>query len=173
MRKLINIIFIVILLISCIGNVLLVNRLDKSIDVILETKLSNYKTVDTVIVDSLIYDTIYFNHFDTMKLETIKKDTITKLDSIFVLDSVEVFIPINTYKFDTTLNQTHINLICEGFDVRLNTLLVENLKTPTIKENKPKRWYNNFGLGVGIGITYVDKFRLVPTFGISYNLFSF
>ena len=145
------------------------NLKDKSIDEIVETKLSNYETVDTVFFDSVIFDTVYFNHFDTVKLETIK----TKLDSIFVLDSVEVFIPINTYKFDTTLNETHINLICEGFDVRLSSLLVKNLKTSVIKENKPKKWYNNFGIGVGIGITYVDKFRLVPTLGISYNLFSF
>lgn len=172
MDKIINILILLLLLGSCIFNVVLVSDLNKKTLELIE--LTDVEREIMFVVDSVeIFDTCFFNHFDTVKLETIKKDTITKLDSIFVLDSVEVFVPINTYKFDTTLNQTHINLICEGFDVRLNTLLVENLKTPTIKENKPKRWYNNFGLGVGLGITYVDKFRLVPTIGLSYNLFSF
>lgn len=166
MNKIINVLIVLLLLGSCIFNVVLVSDLNKKTMELIE--LTDIEPEIIFVVDSVeIFDTCFFNHFDTVKLETIKKDTITKLDSIFVLDSVEVFIPINTYKFDTTLNQTHINLICEGFDVRLNSLLVENLKMPTIKENKPKKW----GIGVGLGLTYIDRFRLVPTVGIYYQLF--
>lgn len=169
MNKIINILIVLLLLGSCIFNIVLVSDLNKKTMELIE--LTDIEP-EIIFLDSLVYDTVYINHFDTVKLETIKKDTISKLDSIFVLDSVEVFVPINTYKFDTTLNKTHINLICEGFDVRLNSLLVENLKTPTIEQKAPKKWYNNFGIGVSLGITYIERFRLVPTVGIYYNLFS-
>lgn len=169
MDKIINILIVLLLLGSCIFNVVLVSDLNKKTMELIE--LTDVEREIMFVVDSVeIFDTCFFNHFDTVKLETIKKDTITKLDSIFVLDSVEVFIPINTYKFDTTLNKTHINLICEGFDVRLNTLLVENLKTPTIKQNKPKRI--GLGLQLGIGATK-EGFSPYVGLGISYNLFSF
>lgn len=166
MKKFVNVVLLLVLFISSIMNCILVRDLEeKTLELI---ELTNIEP-EIIFIDSLVYDTVYFNHFDTVKLETIKKDSITKLDSIFILDSVEAFIPISTYHYDTTLAETHISLICEGFDVRLNSLLVENLKTAIIKENKPKKWC----IGVGLGITYVDKFRLVPTIGISYNLFSF
>lgn len=165
MNKIINVLIVLLLLGSCIFNVVLVSDLNKKTMELIE--LTDIEPEIIFVVDSVeIFDTCFFNHFDTVKLETIKKDTITKLDSIFVLDSVEVFIPINTYKFDTTLNQTHINLICEGFDVRLNTLLVENLKMPTIKENNPKT--NRFGLGLQLGIGVNEK-GFTPYIGIGLN----
>lgn len=171
MKKFVNVIIILILLVSSIFNVVLVNRLDKSIDAIVETKLSSYETVDTVFFNSVVFDTVFLEKFDSVRLTKCQTDTVVINDSILVFDSVDVILPINKYVFDTILNQTHINLICNGFDVRLNSLLVENLKTAIIKENKPKKWYNNFGFGVGLGVTYIDRCRVIPTVGIYYKLF--
>lgn len=168
MNKFVNWIIGFVLVIMCVMNSILVRDLEEKTEELIE--LTNIEP-EIVFLDSLVYDTVYFNHFDTVKLETIKKDTITKLDSIFVLDSVEVFIPINTYKFDTTLNETTISLICEGFDVRLDTLLVERINVAQKQEKAVKKWYEDIHWGVGLGITYIDKFRLVPTLGIYYKLF--
>lgn len=165
MSRIINSIFIILLLISCIGNVLLLNRLENKTNELIE--IYDTKPELMFVVDSVeIFDTCFFNHFDTVILETIKKDTITKLDSIFVFDSVEVFLPINTYKFDTTLNETHINLICEGFDVRLNTLLVERINVVHEQEKAVKT--NRFGLGLQLGIGVNEK-GFTPYIGIGLN----
>lgn len=170
MKKFVNVIIGIVLLIMGIMNYILVRDLEqKTLELIELTDLENELMF---VVDSVeIFDTVYFNHFDTVKLETIKKDTITKLDSIFVLDSVDVFIPISTYHYDTTLAETHISLICEGFDVRLDTLLVERIKVPTIEQKTPKKWCDNFGIGLGLGATYCDGLKILPTLGIYYKLF--
>ncbi len=167
MNKLINSIVIGFIIISTVINLYFIYNLDRLVNERVEVLNLEPKQI---IVDSVKFDTVYFNHFDTIKVETIKKDTITKLDSIFVMDSVEVFIPINTYKFDTTFNETHVNLIFEGFNVQLNSLLIENLKTPIIKEKPLKT--NRFGIGLQLGIGATKEgFSPYIGVGLNYRLF--
>ena len=164
MDKIINILIILLLLGSCILNVILVSDLNKKTTELIQ---SYDVEPELIILDSIVYDTVYIKNTEIVKLPIV--DTLVQTDTIVAVDSVYVEVPISTYHYDTTLAETHISLICEGFDVRLNSLLIENLKTSIIKENKPKRW----GIGVGIGATYCDGFKILPTIGISYNLFSF
>lgn len=171
MRKLINIILLLILVVSSIINVVLVNRLDKSIDAILETKLSNYETVDTVFFNSLVFDTVYITKTEIIKLPIYNTDTVKQTDTLTLveIDSVDVVVPIELKQFNDTLSNIAISFNLSGYNCRVDSLYLKSMKVSTIKEKALKKW----GIGVGIGITYVDKFRLVPTLGISYNLFSF
>lgn len=41
----------------------------------------------------------------------------------------------------------------------------------TIEQKAVKRWYDNLGFGVGIGVTYCDGLKILPTLGIYYHLF--
>ena len=160
MNKFINGILGLVLVVFAIMNCVLVNDLEQKTIELVEV----YNTEPTlVIVDSLVWDTCYIEKTEIIKLPIYRTDT------ILLVDSVDVILPISRYEYDTTLSETHISLICEGFDVRLNSLLVETIKTPTIKENKSKKW----GIGVGLGITYYNGFKILPTIGINYNLFSF
>lgn len=170
MKKLINIILLFILLVMSIMNCFLANRLaDRTEELIELTDLEN----EVIIVDSIEYDTVYITKTVVVRLPIYNTDTILTTDTILVTDSVDVVIPINTYHYDTTLNKTHINLICEGFDVRLNTLLVERINVAQKQEKAPKKWYDNFEVGVGLGITHIDRVKIVPMLGVYYNLFSF
>lgn len=169
MKKLISIIVILILLVSSIINVILVNRLDKSIDVIVETKLSNYETVDTVFFDSVIFDTVYFEKTEIVKLPIYHTDTVKQTDTLTLveIDSVDVVVPIELKQFNDTLSNIAISFNLSGYNCRVDSLYLQSMKVLTIKEKALKKW----GIGIGIGITYVDRFRLVPTFGIYYKLF--
>ena len=131
--------------------------------------MSNYKTVDTVIVDSLIYDTIYFNHFDTVRLTKWQVDTITLNDTTIIIDSVDVVLPIEVKHYSDTLAETAFFFETKGFQCEVNNLYVKNFLSVPTQEKAVKT--NRFGVGVGLGITYIERFRLVPTLGIYYKLF--
>lgn len=124
---------------------------------------------ELIIMDSVKFDTMYITTTEVVKLPIYNTDTILINDTILVTDSADVVIPISTYHYDTTLNQTHISLICEGYDVRLNSLLIENFLSVPTQEKQAKRW----SIGVGIGMTYCDGFKILPTIGLSYNIFKF
>lgn len=124
---------------------------------------------EIIFLDSLIYDTVFVETTEIVKLPII--DTVFCTDTLKLQDSIFVEVPISIYNFDTTLNKTHINLICEGFNVRLNSLLIERINVAQKQEKAVNKWYNNLGFGVGLGVTYVDRFRFVPTLGVYYKLF--
>lgn len=165
MNKIINIIFIVILLISCIGNVLLVSDLNKKTTELIE--LTDIEP-EIIFLDSLVYDTVYLERYQKVLVPVINTDTIN--DTILVVDSIEVNIPIQKKHYNDTLAETAFSFDLEGFNCEINNLYVKNFLSVPTQENKLKRWYNNLGFGVGLGITYIDKFRLVPTVGIYYKL---
>jgi hypothetical protein len=168
MNKIINTIFIVILLISCIGNVLLVSDLNKKTVELIE--LTDIEP-EIIFLDSLVYDTVYIDRYQKVLVPVVNTDTIN--DTILVVDSIEVNIPIQKKHYSDTLAETAFSFDLSGYLPEVNNLYVQNLKVCPEPQKQPKKGYNNFSVGVGLGITYVDKFRLVPTFGISYNLFNF
>ena len=170
MKKFVNIILLLILLIMSIMNCFLANRLADKTEELIE--LTNVEP-EIIFLDSE-FDTVYIERYDTMQLPIVKIDTLTDTLTLVEIDSVDsvyVEIPISTYHYDTTLSETHISLMCEGFDVRLNSLLIENLKVPTIEQKVLKKWYENIHLGTGLSVTYINKFRVVPSIGIYYKLF--
>lgn len=167
MNKIINVLIVLLLLGSCIFNVVLVSDLNKK-----TTELIELTDIEPQIIflDSIEYDTVYITKTEIVKLPIYNTDTLVTTDTIVTVDSVFVEVPISTYHYDTTLAETHISLICEGFNVRLDTLLVESMKVPIIEQKVPKKWYENFGIGLGIGATYCDGLKILPTIGIYYKL---
>ena len=172
MDKIINVLIVLLLLISCIFNVVLVSDLNKKTMELIE--LTDIEP-EIIFLDSLVYDTVYIEKTEIVRLPIYNTDTVKQTDTLTLveIDSVDVVLPIELKQFNDTFLNMAISFDLSGFQCKVDNLYVENLKTSVIKEKAPKRWYNNFGIGVGIGITYVDRFRLVPTLGISYNLFSF
>lgn len=166
MDKIINIIFIVILLISCIGNVLLVSDLNKKTTELIE--LTDIEP-EIIFLDSLVYDTVYIDRYQKVLVPVINTDTIN--DTILVVDSIEVNIPIQKKHYNDTLAETAFSFDLEGFNCEINNLYVKNFLSVPTQENKPKRWYNNLGFGVGLGIAYYNGFKILPTIGLYYKLF--
>ena len=163
MKKFVNVILLLILFISSIMNCILVRDLEqKTLELIELTDVEP----PLIIVDSLVHDTVYITKTEVVRLPIYNTDTIVEVDSVFVE------VPINTYHYDTTLAETHINLICEGFDVRLNSLLIEKLKVSTI-EQKPLKT-KPFGIGVSLGVGATkDGFSPYIGLGFSYDILSF
>lgn len=167
MKKFVNGIIGIVLLIMCIMNCILVRDLkEKTLELIELTDLEN----ELIIVDSIEYDTVYFNHFDSVRLETIKKDTIIKLDSVIVFDSVDVVIPIEINHYQDTLLNTAISFDIIGFQCKVDNLYLRSMKVPTIEQKAPKKW--GLGVSLGVGATK-DGFSPFIGLGISYDIFSF
>jgi hypothetical protein len=164
MDKIINILILVLLLGSCIFNVVLVSDLNKKTMELIE--LTDIEP-EIIFLDSIEYDTVYIDRYQKVLVPVVNTDTIN--DTILVVDSIEVNIPIQKKHYSDTLAETAFCFDLEGFNCEINNLYVKNLKTSVIKENKPKRW----GIGIGIGTTYYNGFKILPTIGINYNLFSF
>lgn len=169
MNKIINILIILLLLGSCIFNVVLVSDLNKKTTELIE--LSDIEP-EIIFLDSLVYDTVFIKKTEVVRLPIYKTDTVKQTDTLtlFEIDSVDVAIPIELKQFNDTLLNTAISFDLKGFQCKVDNLYVENLKTPTIKENKPKRI--GLGLQLGIGATK-EGFSPYIGLGISYNLFSF
>lgn len=172
MDKIINILILLLLLGSCIFNVVLVSDLNKKTMELIE--LTDIEP-EIIFIDSIEYDTVYIEKTEVVRLPIYHIDTLTQTDTLTLveIDSVDVEIPIEINHYQDTLLNTAISFDLKGFQCKVDNLYLKSMKVPIIKQKVPKKWYNNFGIGVGLGITYVDKFRLVPTIGISYNLFSF
>ena len=164
MNKLINIIVIGFIVISTAINLYFIYNLDRLVNERIEVLDLE---PEIIFLDSIEYDTVYLEKTEIVKLPIYKTDTIQTTDTIIVLDSVDVVIPIELKQFSDTLANTLISFDLKGFQCEVNNLYVENLKTSEIKENKVKRW----GLGLGLGATYCDGFKILPTLGIYYKLF--
>lgn len=170
MNKSINILIISFIIASTVINLYFIYNLDRLVNERLEVLDIE---PEIIFLDSIEYDTVYTEKKEIVKLPIV--DTLVLTDTVvkFAVDSVFVEIPIEYKHYSDTLVQTAISFDLRGFQCEVNNLYVENFLNVPTQENKPKRWYNNLGFGVGLGITYVDRFRLVPTVGINYNLFNF
>lgn len=167
MEKIINILLVLLLLGSCIFNVVLVLDLNKKTIELIE--LTDIKP-EIIFLDSLVYDTVFIEKTEIVKLPIYNTDTVKQTDTIVAVDSVYVELPIEIKQFNDTLDYTAISFDLRGFQCEVDNLYLKSIKTPTIKENKPKRWV--IGVGLGIGATK-EGFTPYIGVGISYNLFSF
>ena len=172
MDKIINVLIVLLLLISCIFNVVLVSDLNKKTMELIE--LTDIEP-EIIFLDSLVYDTVYIEKTEIVRLPIYNTDTVKQTDTLTLveIDSVDVVLPIELKQFNDTFLNMAISFDLSGFQCKVDNLYVENLKTSVIKEKAPKRWYNNFGIGVGIGATYCDGFKILPTISLHYNLLSF
>lgn len=169
MNKIINVLIVLLLLGSCIFNVVLVSDLNKKTTELIE--LTDIKP-EIIFLDSLVYDTVFIEKTEIVRLPIYHTDTVKQTDTLTLveIDSVDVVIPIELKQFNDTLSNTAISFDLSGYNCKVNNLYVKNLKTPTIKENKLKRI--GLGLQLGVGATK-EGFSPYVGLGISYNLFSF
>lgn len=170
MNKIINILIVLLLLGSCIFNVVLVSDLNKKTTELIE--LTDIEP-EIIFLDNLVYDTVFIEKTEIVRLPIYTIDTVKQTDTLTLveIDSVDVQLPIEISHYQDTLLNTAISFDLRGFQCKVDNLYLKSMKVPTIEQKVPKKWYNNFGIGVGLGITYVDKFRFVPTLGIYYHLF--
>lgn len=167
MKKLINIIIIGFIVVSTLINLYYINNLDRLVKERIEVLDVEH---DVVFVDSLVHDTMYIEKYDTVRLTKCQVDTLVINDTVVAVDSVDVVLPIEVKHYSDTLAETAISFDVTGFRCELNNLYVHNFLNVPTQENKPKRWYDNFGVGVGLGVTYIERFRVVPNIGLYYKL---
>ena len=166
MTKFINYIIGFILLIMCIMNIVLVKDLEeKTVDLI---ELSNSKS-EVIILDSLVYDTVYIDRYQKVLVPVISTDTIN--DTILVVDSIEVNIPIQKKHYSDTLAETAFSFDLSGYLPEVNNLYVQNLKVCPEPQKQPKKWFDNIHIGAGFSATYYEGFKILPSIGIYYSLF--
>lgn len=169
MNKFVNVIMCIILIVFAVMNCILVRDLERKTIELIEI----YDTEpELIILDSLVYDTVYIEKTQIVKLPIYYTDTIQQTDTILLVDSVDVVLPLEYKHFSDTLSETAISFDLRGFQCEVNNLYLNNLKTSVIEQKVPKRWYNNFGIGVGLSGVYIEGFKVVPSVGIYYTLFS-
>lgn len=118
--------------------------LKDKIEYITDTIYITDSICDTIIAPK--YDTTYFNHYDTIPYEVVVNDTLK--------DTLYIPIALNTYKWDTSIvdtnYETNLKLTATGYDVTLDTVILNtniHYKQPVqIKE----KWYNRLVVGVGL-----------------------
>ncbi len=100
---------------------------------------------DTVTDFQLKYVTL--DHYDTVELPVLVSDTI--------IDTISVQIPINTYVFTDTIQdsnyQANFKAVCRGFDVSMDSLLFNINISQQQPPNTSKKWYQHIGPAVGVG----------------------
>ena len=126
-----------------------------------ETITDTITVTDTI--TNLKYDTTYFNHYDTIPYEVVVNDTLK--------DTLYIPIALNTYKWDTSIvdsnYETNLKLTATGYDVTLDTVVLNT----NIHYNQPikikEKWYNNIVPAIGIGYGTAGWGAFV---GIGYKL---
>ena len=121
----------------------------------LEKQLNNVPepiTITDTIVDWQ-HDTVY--RYDTKVVKLPIHDTTTLTDSLWMVDSVLVEVPIYKYYYDTTLADTNrtirLQATLSGYEVSIDTLALTTTVTPIIiKEEIP--WHKRFRPSVGVGV---------------------
>ena len=114
------------------------------------------ETVTDTITDTIIdwqHDTVY--RYDTKVVKLPVHDTTTLTDSLWIVDSVLVEVPIYKYYYDTTLTDTNrtirLQATLSGYEVSIDTLSLITTVTPiVIKEEIP--WHKRFRPSVGVGV---------------------
>lgn len=168
MNKLINIIVIGLIIISTVINLYFICNLDRLVQERIEVLDIE---PDVIVMDSVKFDTVFIERYDSVRLTKCQTDTLVINDSIVIMDSVDVVIPIELKHYSDTLNYTAFSFDLRGFNCEIDSLYVKNFLNIPTQEKAVKRWYKDIHLGVGLGITYIDKFRVVPNIGIYYKLF--
>lgn len=172
-NKIIITILTIILIIVCLFNCKVVNDLEeKTLELI---ELTNIEP-EIVFLDSITqFDTIYIERYELVKLPIYNTDTILTTDTIVAVDSVfvDVLLPIEVKHYSDTFSNVGISFSLSGFQCEVNNLYVKNFLNVPTQEKAVKRWYEDIHLGVGLSVTYIDKFRVVPTLGLYYNIFNF
>ena len=164
MKKAIETVLIVILALLCIFTAWKAYTIKDKVEYIntTDTLYITDSICDTIIAPK--YDTTYFNHYDTIPYEVVVNDTLK--------DTLYIPIALNTYKWDTSIvdtnYETNLKLTATGYDVTLDTVILNtniHYKQPVqIKE----KWYNR--LGVGVGLMYGSGGAGVGV-GIIYKVF--
>ena len=119
----------------------------------IQEKVEYINTTDTLFINDTItdwnHDTMYLSHFDTVKFPVV--DTIN--DTIIKIDSIYVQIPINTYIYDSVINdslyKTDLRAVVSGFNVSMDSLYLSTQIMPQKVKKQP--WYNNICPAVGLG----------------------
>lgn len=169
MKKFVNVIIGIVLLVFCVMNCILVRDLEqKTIDLIELTDIEP----EIIFVDSLVYDTVYLGYYDTIQLPIVKIDTLTDTLTLVEKDSVIVQLPIEINHYQDTLLNTAISFDVRGFQCKVDNLYLKSMKVPTIEQKALKKWYNNFSIGVGLSGVYMEGIKIIPSVGIYYTLFS-
>lgn len=166
MNKLINIIVIGFIIISTAINLYFIYNLDRLVNERLEVLDIE---PEIIFLDSIKYESVFVESKEIIKLPIYNTDTIKQTDTIIHQDSIFVEIPIEYKHYSDTLAETLISFDLRGFQCEVNNLYVKNFLNVPTQEKAVKT--NRFGFGVGLGLTYIDRFRLVPTIGIYYKLF--
>lgn len=167
MKKLINVLIISFIVVSTVINLYYINNLDR----LIQERIEVLDVESPLIVDSLVFDTIYLTRYDTVRLTKCQIDTLVINDSIVIMDSVDVAIPIEFKHYSDTLDYTAISFNLRGFNCEVDNFLVKNFLNVPTQEKAVKRWYEDIHLGIGLGVTYIDRFRIIPNVGIYYHLF--
>lgn len=103
------------------------------------------KPIDTPKIDTvpfympILRDSVV-THYETIRLHISNKDTIFAHDTIFVVDSVDVEIPITAKKYEDSLYTAYVS----GYNPRLDSIKVYNKVAPL-----PKRY--RWGLDGEVG----------------------
>ena len=136
----------------------------------IKEKVEYINTTDTLFINDTItdwnHDTMYLSHFDTVKFPVV--DTIN--DTIIKTDSILVQIPINTYIYDSVINdslyKTDLRAVVSGFNVSMDSLYLNTEIMPQKVKKAP--WYTNICPAVGVGFGTGGQIGLF--FGIGYTL---
>lgn len=123
-------------------------------------------------ITNVVYDTVFFDHYKTIKLPVHDTTLFFLTDTLTVVDSVEVDVPIYHYVLDTSFvtDTTVFNLSIRnsGFNVSLDTLSYSFQYTPT-----PSKKTHSFGwfIGPSIGLGYdFTTGKPVPTIGVGIGI---
>lgn len=169
MKKFVNVVLLLVLFISSIMNCILVRDLEeKTLELIELTDVEP----EIVFLDSLVYDTVFIEKYELVKLPIYNTDTIKQTDTLTLveIDSANVVLPIEVKHYSDTFSNVSISFSLKGFNCEIDSLYVKNFLSVPTQEKAVKKWYDNIHLGAGLSVTYIDKFRLVPTVGIYYKL---
>lgn len=129
----------------------------------------------TVIIHDTItqveFDTLYLDHYKTVKLPIHDTTLFFLTDTLTLVDSVEVEIPIYHYAVDTTFNTDttsfNLGIRCSGYDVSLDTLTYDFVYTPTPQRKKTRL---GFFVGPMVGIGWTGGNQISPSIGIGIGV---
>lgn len=123
-------------------------------------------------ITNVVYDTVFLEHYKTVKLPVHDTTLFFLTDTLTLVDSVEVDVPIYHYVFDTSFvtDTTVFNLSIRnsGYDVSLDTLSYFFQYTPTLpKKTHRFGWFIGPSLGLGYDFT---TGKPVPTIGVGIGI---
>lgn len=119
-------------------------------------------------ITNIVYDTVFLDHYKTVKLPVHDTTLFFLTDTLTIVDSVEVDVPIYHYVLDTSFvtDTTVFNLSIRnsGYDVSLDTLTYSFQYTPTLpKKTHRTGWF--IGPSIGLGYDFTTG-KPVPTIGV-------